>query len=221
MYQVGKDANSNDDTRTEWRVHDVSIKERYAAVAGIKSSTFELAHEFEVTSNEDIDEDPVSPDEESSVTSDVLQDSTKIISEYKENIVSLLEYHEDVDEQLVNDLFEKYKNEPDISTMINNILLEINQNTIAYDLVLLDGKIDVEQKSDGSNPADIDNGVEKVGDVIKIEIDNVDKIITFSEDSDGKMTMMIEVDDPNVESLELPSDFVNGVRNALQTINPN
>ena len=221
VYQVGKDANSNDDTRTEWRVHDVSIKERYAAVAGIKSSTFELAHEFEVTSNEDIDEDPVSPDEESSVTSDVLQDSTKIISEYKENIVSLLEYHEDVDEQLVNDLFEKYKNEPDISTMINNILQEINQNTIAYDLVLMDGKIDVEQKSDGSNPADIDNGVEKVGDVIKIEIDNVDKIITFSEDSDGKMTMMIEVDDPNVESLELPSDFVNGVRNALQTINPN
>lgn len=221
VYQVGKDTNSNDDTRTEWRVHDVSIRERYAAVAGIKSSTFELAHEFKVTSNEGIDEDPMNPDEGSSITPDVSQDSTKIISEYKENIVSLLEYHEDVDEQLVNDLFEKYKNEPDISTMINNILQEINQNTIAYDLVLMDGKIDVEQKSDGSNPADIDNGVEKVGDVIKIEIDNVDKIITFSEDSDGKMTMLIEVDDPNVESLELPSDFVNGVRNALQTINPN
>jgi hypothetical protein len=149
------------------------------------------------------------------------QDSTKIISEYKENVVSLLEYHEDIDEQLVNDLFEKYKNEPDISTMITNILQEINQNTIAYDLVLIDGKVDVAQKGDGSNHADIDNGVEKVGDIIKIEIDNVNKIITFSEDSDGKMTMLIEVDDPNVKSLELPSDFVNDVRNALQTINSN
>lgn len=221
VYQVGKDTNSNDDTRTDWRVHDVSIKERYAAVAGIKSSTFELTHEFEVISNEDIDEDPVNPDEGGSTIPDVLQDSTKIISEYKENIVSLLEYHEDVDEQLVNDLFEKYKNEPDIFTMINNILQEINQNTIAYDLVLIDGKIDVEQKGDGSNPADINNGVEKVGDVIKIEIDNVNKIITFTEDSDGKMAMLIEVDDPNVEPLELSSDFVNDVRNALQTINPN
>lgn len=328
VYQVGKDTNSNDDSRTDWRVHDVSIKERYAAVAGIKSSTFELAHEFEVP-NEGAEGDTVggSPvalrylleggpgtiktigyflhavaaafprvsneieavlskypgvlgwdfadyerfahlpaineiaeiiknvygedgqllllllmthpdgfypkdgkeiqkhidDLEAKVSTkdNTSQDSTKIISEYKENIVSLLEYHEDVDEQLVNDLFEKYKNEPDISTMINNILQEINQNTIAYDLVLMDGKIDVEQKGDGSDPADINNGVEKVGDVIKIEIDNVDKIITFSEDSDGKMTMMIEVDDPNVESLELPSDFVNGVRNALQTINPN
>ena len=133
----------------------------------------------------------------------------------------MLEYHEDVDEQLVNDLFEKYKNEPDISTMINNILQEINQNTIAYDLVLMDGKIDVAKKGDGSNPADIDNGVEKVGDVIKIEVDNVDRIITFTEDSDGKMAMLIEVDDPNVKPLELPSDFVNDVKNALQTINPN
>ena len=34
------------------------------------------------------------------------------------------------------------------------------------------------------------------------------------------MTMLIEVDDPNVEPLELSSDFVNNVRNALQTINP-
>ena len=35
------------------------------------------------------------------------------------------------------------------------------------------------------------------------------------------MEMLIEVDDPNVKPLELPSDFVNDVRNALQTINPN
>ena len=220
VYQVGKDSNTNDDSRTDWRVHDVSVNDRYAALAGIKSSTFELAHEFEAVPEETIPgDDSTIPSDSDDVVETV--DIDKIISEYKENVVSLLESHEDVDDQLVEDLFEKYKNEPDITTMINNILQEINQNTVSYDLVLIDGNIDVAEKSDGSEPAEETNGVEKAGDIINVNIDGNERTVTFSEDSDGNITMLIETDDPNVEPVDLPADFVMSVRNALQTINPN
>ena len=200
-------------------MHDVSVNDRYAALAGIKSSTFELAHEFESVQEETIpSDDSIIPSDSDDVAETV--DIDKIISEYKENVVSLLESHEDVDDQLIEDLFEKYKNEPNITTMINNILQEINQHTISYDLVLIDGKIDVAEKSDGSEPAEEVNGVEKPGDIININIDGNERIVTFSEDSDGNITMLIETDDPNVEPVNLPADFVMSVRNALQTINP-
>ena len=88
-------------------------------------------------------------------------------------------------------------------------------------MVLVDGKIDVAEKSDSSEPAEEVNGVEKPGDVINVTIDGNERIVTFSEDSDENIIMLIETDDPNVEPVNLPADFVMSVRNALQTINPN
>lgn len=212
-YQVGSDENSNDETKTTWRVHDtVKTSNRCASIAGFVSSNFELDHEFNV---------PVETSE--SVIEELIETQTtdEIISEFKEKIVSLLEQHEEVDDEMVSELFEKYKDETDITVMVIKVLDEINSQTIKKDAILIDGDIKLaeKQKKASVEPV-IDSEVEQPGTILNYEVEDSIKTAIFDGDDIDHMTLTITGDDPNVEDVVIPVEYVNKVKTALASLNP-
>ena len=211
-YQVGADENSNDETRTTWRVHDTNkTSNRCASIAGFVSSNFELAHEFNVTI------DPENNDEEPIET----QSTDEIISDFKEKIVSLLEQHEDVDETLVESLFEKYKDEVDINIMITKVLEDINNNTIAKDAILVNGELKLAEKQK-TPPAEQSKifGTEQPGDVLTYEVGDVTRTAIFDGENMDSISLTITDDDPNVSDVTIPTEYLIKVISALNSINP-
>lgn len=122
-YQVGSDRNSNDASRSAWRVNDTTSEIPWSSnTAGMQSSVFELVGEFD----ENVDPEPIPVDGESDVPE---VDTQSEFSLFQENLLNLhnngnisMDYDE------LEKLCEQFKDDPNGIEKVLEVINESESN---------------------------------------------------------------------------------------------